>query len=463
MLLILSMLGIIVTTLSPLLAATSVTLALKYKRTFDEVALLTGWHLVGVAVGGFIFVPSSRVWGKRHTFLLGTAIVIFSSAWSGASGLDYTSMLWARVFQGIGLAPFEALVNATVGDLYFVHERGKRMAISNFAVFGGAFMTPVIVGKMSFEMGWEWSFNFVAIFAGVLLPFLIFFVPETAYRRDESLNTDTSMRLQGHRRSIQFTDLDTQHLNHNEGSSSNGDAYYGKEETSTGTTHAAPYSPTTKGPIPPKVSYWQSLMPFNGRKTDEKLWKLAIRPLPLFLHPAILWACLIQGAIIGWTVFIGIVLAAIMLGPPLFFNEVETGYMYTSAFIGALVGFIISGLLSDSTSNWMTRRNRGVFEPEFRLPLVIPMLVFGSVGLYGFGITSDNTFKYGWFWPDFFFAFEVAGMVLGAVASSLYIVDAHRKFFHPPHFSNLNWFDGPKLTIFSSSSQAKSQSKPSPA
>ena len=372
-------------------------------------------------------------------------------------------MLWARVFQGIGLAPFEALVNATVGDLYFVHERGKRMAISNFAVFGGAFMTPVIVGKMSFEMGWEWSFNFVAIFAGVLLPFLIFFVPETAYRRDESLNTDTSMRLQGHRRSIQFTDLDTQHLNHNEGSSSNGDAYYGKEETSTGTTHAAPYSPTTKGPIPPKVSYWQSLMPFNGRKTDEKLWKLAIRPLPLFLHPAILWACLIQGAIIGWTVFIGIVLAAIMLGPPLFFNEVETGYMYTSAFIGALVGFIISGLLSDSTSNWMTRRNRGVFEPEFRLPLVIPMLVFGSVGLYGFGITSDNTFKYGWFWPDFFFAFEVAGMVLGAVASSLYIVDAHRKFFHPPHFSNLNWFDGPKLTIFSSSSQAKSQSKPSPA
>jgi hypothetical protein len=35
--------------------------------------------------------------------------------------------------------------------------------------------------------------------------------------------------------------------------------------------------------------------------------------------------------------------------------------------------------------------------------------------------------KYGWFWPDFFFALEVMGMVLGAVASALYIVDAHRK------------------------------------
>jgi hypothetical protein len=31
------------------------------------------------------------------------------------------SLLWARIFQGVGTAPFEALVNAAVGDLYFVH------------------------------------------------------------------------------------------------------------------------------------------------------------------------------------------------------------------------------------------------------------------------------------------------------------------------------------------------------
>jgi MFS family permease len=424
---ILSLLGVIVSTLSPILAADSVTLALRYKRTFDDVARLTGWHLLGVGIGGFIFVPSSRVWGKRHAFLLGTGIAIFSSAWSGASGLNYKSMVWARIFQGIGLAPFEALVNATVGDLYFVHERGKRMAISNFAVFGGAFMTPVVVGKISNTMGWQWSFYFVAIFAGLLLPALIFFVPETAYRRDESLNTDTSMTLQGHRRSIVLAPIDEQHLTHNRGGSNDSD--YEKQMGTGGTSVEASNKEATKTPPPPKDSYWKSIAPFNGRKTDEYVWKLALRPLPLFGHPGILWACLIQGTLIGWTVFIGIVLAAIMLGPPLFFNEVKTGYMYTSAFVGAVVGFVLSGLLSDSTANWMTRKNRGVFEPEFRLVLVIPQLIFGCIGLYGFGITSNNTYKYGWFWPDFFFAFEVAGMVIGAVASSLYIVDAHRKSF----------------------------------
>ena len=84
-------------------------------------ALLTGYHLLGVGVAGFFFVASARVWGKRHLFLLGTVLIIISSAWGGASGHSYKSLLWARIVQGVGLAPFEALVNAAVGDLYFVH------------------------------------------------------------------------------------------------------------------------------------------------------------------------------------------------------------------------------------------------------------------------------------------------------------------------------------------------------
>jgi hypothetical protein len=167
-------------------------------------------------------------------------------------------------------------------------------------------------------------------------------------------------------------------------------------------------------------------LPFSGRKTDESFWKLLIRPFPLFAHPAILWAALIQGAMIGWTVFIGVILAAIFLGPPLFWSEVQTGYAYTGAFVGAVLGFLVAGGLSDWSAKFLTRLNGGVYEPEFRIILVIPQLIFGCTGLYGFGITSASIDNYSWFWPIFFFAFEVMGMVIGAVASALYIVDAHR-------------------------------------
>ena len=100
---------------------------------------------------------------------------------------------------------------------------------------------------------------------------------------------------------------------------------------------------------------------------------------------------------------------------------------YTGAFIGALLGFAITGLLSDWSARLLTRWNHGVYEPEFRMFLVVPQLILGCAGLYGFGWTAADRIKYGWFWPDFFFALEVMGMVCGAVSSALYIVDAHRK------------------------------------
>lgn len=114
--------------------------------------------------------------------------------------------------------------------------------------------------------------------------------------------------------------------------------------------------------------------------------------------------------------------------PPLWFDEVKTGYLYTGAFIGSVLGLVLSGVLSDSINKVMIKLNKGKYEPEFRILLVVFQLIFSGIGLYGFGITSTDTQKYGWLIPDVFFMFVIMGMVMGAVASALYIVDAHRTF-----------------------------------
>lgn len=117
------MTAIFATALGPILAANTLTLTLYFTLNFTYIAILTGYFLLGVGFAGMFFVPSSRIWGKRHAFLLGTLLLIASSAWAGAVGKrrDYTSLLWSRIIQGVGTAPFESLVNAAVGDLYFVH------------------------------------------------------------------------------------------------------------------------------------------------------------------------------------------------------------------------------------------------------------------------------------------------------------------------------------------------------
>ncbi|KAL8903454.1 MAG: hypothetical protein Q9207_003912 [Kuettlingeria erythrocarpa] len=277
------------------------------------------------------------------------------------------------------------------------------MALSNLALFGGAFFTPVLVGKITNTIGWEWSFYLVAIFAGALLPLVFFFVPETAFTRPsnpyvEALENGTSQLPS----------------KYHESSTANNSTYKITPDTSNPNSfekHDYKTSTQVSASLSGKATYAHSLLPFNGRKSNDNFFKLVIRPFPLFLHPAVFWACLIQGTLIGWTVMIGVVLAAIFLGPPLWFNEVQTGY----------------SLLGDWSTKLMIRRNKGVYEPEFRIVLVVVQLVFGCVGLYGFGITAENVGRYGWFVPDMFFAFEVAGMVMGAVASALYIVDAHRE------------------------------------
>ena len=378
--------------------------------TFNDAALLTAYHLAGVAVGGAIFVPTARIWGKRHLYLFGALLMIASSAWGGSTGngKHYKSLLWARVFQGVALAPFEGLVNVSVGDLYFVHERGPRMAFTNTCLFGGAFLTPVFVGMIASNpnLGWQWSFYLMAIFMAPGFLLLLFLVPETAYRRPRHLNLDL--------------------LADESSGTSTPNTPSGATTSEEKPLHSVTITDSEARPA--KATLLQRLAPFNGRKTDESFFKLFLRPFPLFLHPAIFWACLTQGVIIGWTVMVGVILSLIFLGPPLLFSPQKAGYMYTSAFIGSMIGLLISGLFTEFVTKWCVRKNKGTYEPEFRILLMIPTLIFSTIGLYGFGITAQGVIRYknGWILPEIFLAFILISMVSGAIASAQYLLDAHR-------------------------------------
>ncbi|KAG6041409.1 hypothetical protein E4U41_004507 [Claviceps citrina] len=448
---ILCLAAILATALGAILASNTLVLSAWYTAKLPNVAGLTGYYLLGAGCAAIFFVPSGRIWGKRHLFLLGIVIVILSSAWGGAAGNfnhskdpelsylqsdaqkdHYRSLIAARVFQGVGTAPFESLLNAAVGDLYCVHQRGIRMAFTNLAVFGGAFFTPVVVGKITHTIGWQWTFYLVAIFSTAVFPAVFLFCPETAYRREAKYNIDSIAEEEKLASSPDLgaattttTTVEAGAEAEAEAAASNGaPCRQGGFVLFPKTSAMQPIGDATTS----RKSFVESMSLFDGRKTHERYWVLFLRPFPLVLNPAFVWSCLIQGAMIGWTVFIGVIVAVIFIGPPFFWGEEKTGFTYVAPFLGAVVGFVISGLLADPTARWLTRRNGGIYEPEFRLVLVLPMVVCAGVGLYGFGITSDRllTGEYSYVVPLVFFAFEVGGMVIGTVASSLYIVDAYR-------------------------------------
>ena len=152
------------------------------------------------------------------------------------------------------------------------------MAVSNVSLFGAAFLTPVFVGKITKSLGWQWSFYFVAIFLAAALPFMIIFVPETAFRRPEYLNTDFK-----HKNAKVSSDESTFPL---DGPSNQEPKEFVPGHLHTRSTLTTEISATV---TPQKDSLWKSMRLFNGRKTDENFFKLFLRPFPLFFHPGILW------------------------------------------------------------------------------------------------------------------------------------------------------------------------------
>ena len=162
------------------------------------------------------------------------------------------------------------------------------MALSNVALFGAAFLTPVLAGKITHSLGWEWTFYLLAIFSAASLPLTFFLVPETAFRRPEYLNNDLKQMVH-------------QKIENRMCSQQQSNEYHEASHISDEKKHPSPLTNSESQArsqerdthlntiVPAKALYIQTLKPFNGRKTDENFLKLLLRPFPLFFHPAILW------------------------------------------------------------------------------------------------------------------------------------------------------------------------------
>lgn len=69
------------------------------------------------------------------------------SCFWAAESKSFGSLAAARAVQGFAMAPMEALVPASIADIWFVHERGFQSAVFNLGVLGGINLASPI-GKL---------------------------------------------------------------------------------------------------------------------------------------------------------------------------------------------------------------------------------------------------------------------------------------------------------------------------
>ena len=143
--------------ITPLLAAGFTDVSEDYDVDVADVSLTTGLYMMGMGIGCVIFSPTAILWGKRPVYLFGAVLLIATSCWCAASP-SFTSLILARIFQGIAVSPVECLPSATIAEIFFLHERAFRIGIYTLLLLGGKNIVPLVSAVVIGSLGWRWVF-----------------------------------------------------------------------------------------------------------------------------------------------------------------------------------------------------------------------------------------------------------------------------------------------------------------
>ncbi|KAH9204674.1 major facilitator superfamily domain-containing protein [Leptodontidium sp. 2 PMI_412] len=390
--------------IGPILAPLYVPLMMEFNVSFTEISLLTGYQLATVGASAIFVSALSYKYGKRPVFLVSMALLFAGVIWA-ALAKSYDSMLGARIIQGLGTTMFESITFAIIGDMYFVHQRGSRMAAYVTAQAGIISLPGLIAGKVTYDLdSWRWVFWISSAFFGIGLVGGILFAWETAYNRAAIYETDISSKD-----NLQMIEKAGPHK-----TNAASEPELEKMDTASSTARSANHT---------RHSFLKRIKPWSTTYSDTSLLNMCIRPFMVMLNPCILWAIVFIAFTQLWNVVTSLVIAQIFSPPPYLLNTAQIGYMQTGPMVLGFLTCIFCGAFSDRICIYLSKRNHGVYEPEFRLLLNGLAPIFCS-GWFLFGHFTEAGVS-----PVAASAFWGIGFVSSMIclnAVGTYLVDAFR-------------------------------------
>ncbi|KAA8614739.1 ProP Permease of the major facilitator superfamily [Pyrenophora tritici-repentis] len=351
----------------------------EFSKPINQMSHMLVYPILVLRVFNFFWVPMANFFGKRPIFVFASGLLCVSSV-CGAVATSFQSLLWSNIIAAFAGSSTEALGLATVNDLYFLHERGGKMGFYMNAIAGGNTIGPLVCGFIVTNLSWRWQKWITVILTAINFIAIILFVPETRYKREEVDGVD--------------------------------DASYPSNERIVLTQEKASQDIIGHGNVQqlPKKTWAQDLSLWSGT-SETNIAKIFIRPFPMIVYPAVIYAFLCYSISLVITVAVNILNPFVLQAPPYNWSPQINGLINIPGILGNVFGSWAGGNLVDAWCKWRTTRYLGVYEPESRIYMVAIPLVITTSGsiLFGYGVQDALS------WVSLFFGYGMISVALTAI------------------------------------------------
>ncbi|KKZ61866.1 hypothetical protein EMCG_03655 [[Emmonsia] crescens] len=368
----------------------------------------TGVCILVLGFSNLFWVPLQTCFGRRPVLILSTLVCLVASIWRGLA-TSYGSFWGASILNGFGAGPAETAQPQIIADIMFLHERGAYNTLYFTFLFGALVVSPVIAGSMAHNLHWRhfWWLNVGLL--GFVLVLLVFFFPETRWHRTRLKDLAVGNKAT----EKEATTVTANSTDTTSAKPSTEPEIYNEH------TDRDPYLRKGKPSWRQFRPYWMVEHPVISLLLDFWIpWKLHLFPI---VHLA--------AFIVSWSASVFLVVnvtqSQLFAAPPYNFNSQTVGFFNLAVLVGIGIGLITNGYLSDWLSMCATKKNRGIREPEMRLPAMIPYVIIMIIGNFvvAFG------YEYKWDWKIIvmigYTAIGIQVAALPAIAST-YAVDSYK-------------------------------------
>lgn len=147
-----------------------------------QIYLIATLPVLIIGIANYVIVPLSIAVGRRPVILTTGMLAIIGGVWAGFT-TTLSHHLGARALQALGVGTVESLIPLILQDIVFIHHRNKAIAAvwcsQGLIIVSIGIFSPLIIAATD----WRWIYWITACPAFVAWVLMIFWVPETRWRR----------------------------------------------------------------------------------------------------------------------------------------------------------------------------------------------------------------------------------------------------------------------------------------